>query len=418
MDSPRSRFVVNSFLPALVALSLTAWAVGQGPVKEAGVEGDRPVKTLGVGDQLPPGKTPVLPGSGQQGTGQNRNSWFENTDLDLGTYFHHEHAVGKYKFKNPTDKVQEWRNLTGSCTCSQAFIRFAAGTGDGVVHQEFELTGKPASLYRVTQGPNGPEKVKVTTLDVPPGAEGEVEVHMEMNGITGVREASLDIYTTDPELPLSKLKFRATGAVMFQLVPNEVNLNKMTWNQQKDWSVQVTSPVQKDFNITGHDPLPPDMTVAYEKVMNGDTATWTIRGTYGPLKAETGGGGVINFRSDLRGNPTFQVRVLAFVEGPLEVKPGTFLTMGMIKHGTEKVSRVSFEPNDGTDLEAVTLRFEKLSVDEKFVTARTIKEGKVLHVEVDISKDAPTGLLRGDLVVELNHPAIKEKRILFNGFVR
>ena len=82
------------------------------------------------------------------------------------------------------------------------------------------------------------------------------------------------------------------------------------------------------------------------------------------------------------------------------------------------MKEVVFEPNDGFALEATALRFEKLSMAGEFVTATSRKDGNKLVVELQISDQAPTGMLKGDLVVELNHPLVKDKRIMFNGFVR
>jgi hypothetical protein len=112
------------------------------------------------------------------------------------------------------------------------------------------------------------------------------------------------------------------------------------------------------------------------------------------------------------------VRISAAILGPLEVKPGTFLTLGMIRKGQKRVEKVTFEPNDDSDLDATSIRLENLTMDPKFVTATKSKDGKKLIVELEISSDAPTGLLRGDLVVDLNHPAVPSRKILFNGFVR
>jgi hypothetical protein len=360
---------------------------------------------------------PEQPVKIQSGVGQKTgNSWFETTEQDLGTFFNNEAAVGKYKFKNPTDKPQEWRNIQPSCTCSQARIQI--GT------QHYEVSGKPAAIYRLSQGPGGESREKVTTVEVGPGEAGEIEVHMDMHGVTGLRESSIDIYTTDQDSPLLKVKFRATGAVMFSVVPPEVNLNKMAWNQQREFTVQVTSPLAKDFNITGTDPLQTGLKVEYDKQLKDGVATWTIRGTFGPLEAQagTGGGmssgGQIRFHTDVKSGAGFDVRVMAFVEGPLEIKPGSFMALGMIRHGTPVTRRVTLEPNDGSDLQVTKFRLEKLSVPEKFVTPKATKEGKLLHIDLEVSPDAPEGLFSGTLVIELNHPAVKEKAVMFNGYVR
>ena len=41
-----------------------------------------------------------------------------------------------------------------------------------------------------------------------------------------------------------------------------------------------------------------------------------------------------------------------------------------------------------------------------------------LVVELTVADNAPKGLVKGELVVKLNHPLITEKRVMFNGFVR
>lgn len=363
---------------------------------------------------LAPATAGTKPQSGkvQVGNPQSGNTWFPVTDLDLGTYFGHEEAVGQFRFKNPKGVPVDWRNLTGSCTCTKALIR--------VADRRYELVSRPEKqLLRVTKNASGQEVREVVhQISIGPDEEGEVEVHMEMVGISGPRQANLDIHTTDEKLPQIRLKWHATGAQMFVISPPEVNLNKMTWNETKEFTVTVTSPLHKDFNIKRMDPADKAFQVTYEKAMNGDAAVWTIKGKYGPLDGEAGGGGVLKFYSDIQGESSFLVRVMAFVQGPLEVKPGGFLPLGRIQKGTEFRKEVVFEPNDGTKLEATKMTFEKLTMEQEFLSAtQKVVDGKLV-VELVVSKQAPLGLLRGELLVELNHPLIKEKRIMFNGFVR
>ena len=126
----------------------------------------------------------------------------------------------------------------------------------------------------------------------------------------------------------------------------------------------------------------------------------------------------MKFRTNLNGAASFNVRVLAFVQGPLEVKPGGFLTLGLIRKGNASSKRSTFEPNDGIDLHATSLEFEKASLAKEFLSAKQFKDGSKLIVELSVAANAPKGLVKGELVVKLNHPIITEKRIIFNGFVR
>lgn len=361
-----------------------------------------------AGDAVPTPRA-VTPQAGPTTGG---NSWFAVTNQDLGTYFGTGEAVGVYHFKNPSDQAVEWRQLTGSCQCAKAKV--------SVGGRLYRLTSKPNPnrLMRVTQVPGQPDQEElVQQISIGPGEEGDVEVHLDMNGITGPKQASLDIHTSDPTLPQIKLNFHATGAQLFTVSPSEVNLNKMTWNESREFSVTVVSPLQKDWKILRMDPAK-GFDVSWERQTNNDNTSWLIKGKYGPVDGETAGGGVLKFYSDVNGSASFNVRVMAMVQGPLEVKPGGFLTLGLIRQGSELTREISFEPNDGIKLEATEMRFEKATLASEFLSVTQRKDGEKLIVELHISDKAPKGLVKGDLVVALNHPLVKEKRIMFNGFVR
>jgi hypothetical protein len=358
-----------------------------------------------VAPQGVPPAPPKLPVGG--------NSWFAVTNQDLGTYFGQGEAVGVFPFKNPNSTPVDWKALSGSCQCAKAIVRVGGRT--------YELSAKPTPnvLRRVTKVAGQPDQYEVVhQIAIEGGAEGEVEVHLDMNAITGPKQAYLDVHTTDPALPQFKLNFQATGAQLFSIAPSEVQLNKMTWNETREFTVTVTSPRQRDFNITRMDDAGKAFSATWEKVPTGDTTSWIIKGKYGPVDGDTSGGGSLKFHTDVEGNATFTVRVLAFVQGPLEVKPGAFLPLGMIRKGNTVKKQIAFEPNDGFQLASTEMKFEKMTMAEEYVTASSHQEGNKLIVELEISDKAPAGLLKGDLVVGLNHPLVKEKRIMFNAFVR
>lgn len=340
------------------------------------------------------------------------NSWFPVTVRELGTFYGQGEAIGTFNFKNPHDDAIEWRSLNPSCQCASAEIR--------VSDRIYRVIAKPQKrVVRVTKRDGQPDKLEnVKSITIGPGEEGVVETRLNMHNITGVKSATLDIHTTDPVEPQSKLTFRATGAQLFMVSPKEVNLNKMTWNETREFKVVVTGPADKEWEILNMDDAGEAFDVKWEKTGSGGRVSYTISGKYGPVNGETGGGGVLKFRTNLNGAATFNVRVLAFVQGPLEVKPGGFLTLGLIRKGKPITKNIVFEPNDGLDLQATDLVFEKTSLAKQFIKATQRKDGNKLVVELSVANDAPTGLVKGELVVKLNHPLIKEKRIVFNGFVR
>ncbi|MGK0205619.1 MAG: hypothetical protein ACI89X_005130 [Planctomycetota bacterium] len=340
------------------------------------------------------------------------NSWFGVTVRELGTFYGQGEAIGTFNFKNPHNDAVEWRSMQPSCQCASAEIRIGDRT--------YRVIAKPTKrVVRVTKREGQPDKLEnVTSITIGPGEEGVVETRLNMHNITGVKSATLDIHTTDPVEPQFKLTFRATGAELFSISPKEVNLNKMTWNETREFKVVVGGSATKDWKIISMDEADDAFDVTWEKTGTGNFTSYTISGKYGPVNGETGGGGVLKFRTNLNGAATFNVRVLAFVQGPLEVKPGGFLTLGLIRKGKPITKNIIFEPNDGIDLKATDLVFEKTSLAKEFITATQRKDGDKLIIELSVANNAPAGLVKGELVVKLNHPLIKEKRIVFNGFVR
>ena len=373
------------------------------PVKGQPVKG-QPIKTAAEPKLKRARQSQAKPGTS--------NRWFPVTTMDFGTFYGQGEGVGTFEFENPHDEEITWINLTPSCQCAKAIIT----VGD----RKYRLTNKPKKvLVRLTQEAGRPEKAEpVKQIVIGPNEKGTVETRLDMRNITGPKRATLDIHSTDPTLPHTKLTFTARGAKLFAISPKEVNLNKMTWNESREFTVTVTSPMQEDWEIRSMDPAGEAFDVSWEKTNVGEQTAWTIKGKYGPVNGEVSGGGMLKFRTNIHGGASFNVRVLAFVQGPLEVKPGGFVTLGLIRKGRQMKKQIVFEPNDGVDLAATALEFQKMTLSPEFITATSRKDGNKLVVELAVSDKAPTGLVKGDLVVQLNHPLVKEKRIMFNGFVR
>ncbi|MCR9245479.1 MAG: hypothetical protein NXI31_10635 [bacterium] len=367
-----------------------------------------------AGGRVTPARPPVRQGSSaiRKQPKLPPNSWFPVTELDLGTFFGSQKAVGRFEFENPTGEEILWRGLQGSCTCAKAVIRIGDRT--------YELTSKPRpnELVRINKSGTGPERERVRQIAIGPNEKGEVEVHLEIPNVPGPRQAHLDVHTTDDNLSQFKLRWSGKSAKLFMITPSEINLNKMTWNETREFTVNVTSPLNPDFNITGMTGGSEAFDVKWDKKLENGRATWTIHGKYGPVGTDVAGGGVLKFSTDVRGATQFSVRVMALVQGPLEIKPGGFVPLGMIRRGKAATKQVVFQPNDGTKIEASKLTFEKLTIGAEFVKASCRNDGNNLVVEIAIADSAPRGLLKGDLVVDLKHPIVKQKRIMFNGFVR
>lgn len=338
--------------------------------------------------------------------------WVEKPEVDLGTHLEGEVAHGRWDFRNPMDEIRHLKHFQPSCTCTRAEIHI----GDSTYVLENEP--KPNTIYRIREVDGVSEKQQVELIPLDPGQEGHVEFHIDLRGVNGQKEATLMVHTDDKETPFLALKAKALATQFFLVVPPEINLNKMSWKDERKFSARITSPIQPEFNlleVVGE--LPDKMKVEFRKEERNGTSLWLIDGTYGPNVDPRSGGGVITFRTDVQGR-TVDLRVMAFVEGPLQVRPGGFVPFGMIRHGQGGEKVVEFEPSDDFDLQIEKVEFKNLTIDASMISHEIVKEGKVVKLIIRVSKDAPRRLVRGDIEVHLNHPSAAMQELQFNGFVR
>jgi len=350
--------------------------------------------------------------SQEVGDGSEAPRWVQEESVDLGTFLEGETAKGKFEFENPREQAHEIRSVHASCTCSKARVV----VGDRIYTVENEP--RPNTLYR-TQTVDGVEqKEEVAAIPVGPGEKGRVEVEIDLRGINGPKEATITLNTSDEKQSVLTLRAKAVATQFFNVMPPEVNFNQMNWKDEREFLVQITSPIRGDFEIVGHDELPKQMAIEYHKEMRGDQAVWIVEGKYGPNVDPDAPGGIIQLHTDVEGRKV-PIRVIAFVTGPLEVRPGTWLGLGRIRKGEGTTGTYEFEPTDADfDLQLEGFELSGLTIDEKFVSVTSRKEGKILYVDVTISPDAPQRLVRGDLTLRLNHPAAAVQQLQFNGFVR
>jgi len=345
-----------------------------------------------------------------------KNDWFDRTRLQMGDHLKKEVVKGLFKFRNPHGVPVEWKAFSGSCQCAKAVIR--------VGKRKYSLTKAPVNnaLHKIDLK-NGVEvKTKVESIIVHPGESGDVEVHMEMAGIQGVKDASLQFATSDKKHPLMLLKWEAMGIKLFNIRPADFFLNDMKWEDEKSFRFTVTSSVKKDFKLLDHEPLPSYVKVKKKQLTLPDgTPAWEVSGTFGP-KADPGSGGAnIKFKTDLD-NKVVAMNVIANVLGPITITPGTFIPLGLIRRKKGAEREVTITPNGDFDLVIEKVEFQQLTIGREYLEVQHKKNGKNLVLSIKVLAGAEPGkravIVRGKILVHLNHPAVKIKNFSFNGILR
>jgi len=334
--------------------------------------------------------------------------------LFMGEFLDKERVSGKFSFKNRTGKAISFKNLQGSCQCAQATIRIGK--------RVYELTKKPVSnsLHRIEKDKDGKvTRKRVTHLNIETGEEGTILVEMEMGGLQGYKDATLAITTTDPTMKQVTLGWQAKGVKLFNIVPNDVFLNNLKWGDSRKFSFVVESEINPDFKLLDHEELPSYVKIEKKQIdrPNGKKA-WKIDGIFGPNADPKSGGAGIKFKTDWE-NREVHLNVIATITGPVDIRPGTFISFGKIRKGEGAERQITIIPNGDFKVEVSKIEFIDLTLDKKYLSASSKQQGKELVVTVKIAKEAKGAfLVRGKMVLHLNHPAIKTKKFNFNGILR
>ncbi len=339
------------------------------------------------------------------------NQWFAKVHEAVAVVDGSTMAIGRFPFHNPHDSDIEWREFGASCACSH--LEFVVGD------RRYWLKPKPRELVQLVakDGAAEPERVPVDFIPVHGSEQGTVEVHVELTGNIVKKTVSVDIHTNDAELPQMRLQVDVSHGDGLVLTPPEVELGTILPGEVREFTVEVHASGRKDFELKPPEQLPPGIHVECSKATSNNVSVWTIHGTYGPYEAGKGGAASLKFSTGLKELASVNLRVNGVVAVPVEVWPG-FLTLGRIDPAKEKRMQVRFHAKDGTDLEVTKVSFANLTAQAGKVESKVTKDGKDVLVEVVVPSGAAAGLLRGDLLVELNHPKASSFKVLFNGYVR
>lgn len=365
-----------------------------------------------VGSALAQQTTPPIPApvGGAQGQPAALAAWFPVMEQRLEVEAGAGEAKGIYAFSNPTGKAVEWKSMSGSCTCTRGVVMVGG--------RHYELQGKTKQLVEITGPADAPATTVVKSIEIPAGATGTVELHVDSHGAKGEKLVSFDIHTTDTEAQMFRLQLHVNVLPAIRATPSNVELGVIPVGETREFSVKVTATasVPKDWKIRGASPFPKGATATYERVEAGDDSYWLIKGSY---RQETTSdvNVLLEFQTNQPAEPTIHIHLQGVVKPILELKPG-FFALGKVSRTEGQKASLTIHAADGRDLQATGVHLEGLNLPEKFITARTTKSGADLVLELEVAPLAPLGLIRGGIVLDLNHPGVQKQTVLFNGFVR
>ncbi|MCA8948724.1 MAG: hypothetical protein KDE27_04435 [Planctomycetes bacterium] len=340
-----------------------------------------------------------------------RSEWFATLHHTISGDEGGELVHGDFAFRNPRATAIEWRNFEASCACSHLEVTVGS--------HRYWLKPKPRELVELVPKGDGEEVERrpVDAIPVPAGAEGTVEVHVDLHGRPGKKAVSVDIHSTDTAEPQVRLHLEIARAESIVITPPSIDLGMLAPTEQREFTFEVRCPSQKDFKIEIPGELPAGFTIEPTKVVEKGLTVWKVRGTYGPNPSGRGQGGTLKFATDVAAMSSFSVRIDAEVALPVAVTPG-FLPIGRVDPAAGATAKVVLHANDGSDLNVLSVELAGVSPKTVALETRVTKSGKDVVVEIVVPKGVPRGLLKGELQVELDHANAPQHKVLFNAFVR
>ena len=324
---------------------------------------------------------------------------FAKTFHDEGKVFEGSKLTHLFKFKNESEVTYLMDHLAKTCACAKAWL-IQGG-------EEIEYT-----------------KVAMEPRKLPPGGEGAIKVLLDMTGIHSLKDGTATLRFTDPAGGHihQTVKFQATGMSYFKVEPPSLTFTKMRWDEKKDFSFTVSSPHVEKWSITDwKSGLPAGVTLAEPEIRQGEKGpVYTFKGTLGPGLKPGVGGGTIKLETDFDKIRFIEFSLLADVVSPLEISRN-HLGFGVVRQRRGKTLSFTLTCKDEKHpLQFVRARLTKLNRRLKYLDLQVEekKPGREYRISLTLKRLIPKGFCKGEILLELSHPFLKEQRVDFGAIVR
>lgn len=382
---------------ALLAAVLCASA-GCDPSKQPVGPESRPAASRATGSPAAPASQPVgLPVDvlgGAPLTPPERQKWFSSWFHDAGKVDEGAVITRFFPFRNPTGQTRRLLSLRKDCACARTAVHFAGRVIEAV-----------SPLY--------------PPLEVPPGAEGKIEVVLDTTAIDGVKAARVTVQTDDPEARWVQVGVQAESLLYFWAEPRQVALGEMGAADSRSFRVLLRSRRARTWSIPRHD-APPGYALAYTRVRDGESDAWQVECRVGPGLGPGDHSATLVFHTDFE-NRKLSLPVSLSVRPPWEVDPPGLINFGSLSRG--RAGRVDLVVRNLTRqrrLKLIGLRL--LETDrplEHFrLEPRESSPGFRFDVAFHVLAGLPSGPFKGVLLVRTDDPDLPEVRVPFIGFVK
>ncbi len=296
------------------------------------------------------------------------------------------------------------------------------GPGDLVIHQVKPSCGCTAEKTMILDGDE--EKPYELGKALAPGAKGYIEAILNTAGVQGHKASAVNVHSSDAQNPNQRLSLAAEVEKLLQLEPQAVSFGGFVGKEGAERSVTLKALKHDSLSVVGWDELPEFIELQAQPI-EGKPNEVTVIVRMKPGMPE----GIVSQRLmvkvQLPGMDPPRDLVLPIsgsVLPTLVIEPKT-ASFAMVELGSAKTVKVQISNRD--EDKTVLLKSFRLESQQKDIETlvsgemKTEVEGKEYAVELTVHENAPRGVFRGNLILQLEEDGVPiEKMVPFTGVVR
>lgn len=299
---------------------------------------------------------------------------FEETEHDFGEILQGSNVTHTFTFKNDGEGTLEIGKLKTSCGCTAAL----------------------ASRDKLESGD-----------------KGEVKVTFTSGKFKGNITKTVTVPSNDPKNPEVALHIKAVVKVDIDITPNSLNFGDMRRVSSATKVLTLTKLDGTKIKIVKIESKSENITASIENETE-ERASYNINITFSAGQLPRVFAEKLKIYTDSAIQPVLEVFVRARVTGDVVVTPQSIF-LGSIIQGETKSSAIII--SNGT---SEPLKINSIEAKPEYISTsqETLKDGEEYRVTVTLSKEAPIGTVKGNLIIHTNSPSEPDVTIPVTAIVR
>lgn len=246
-----------------------------------------------------------------------------------------------------------------------------------------------------------------------PGDKGEVKVTFTSGKFKGNITKTVTVPSNDPKNPEVALHIKAVVKVDIEITPNSLNFGDMPRGSSATKVLTLTKLDGTKIKIVKIESKSENITASIENETE-EKSSYNVNVTLSTGQLPRVFAEKLKIYTDSTIQPVLEVFIRARVTGDVVVTPQSIF-LGSIIQGETKSSAIII--SNGT---SAPLKINSIEAKPEYISTsqETLKDGEEYRVTVTLSKEAPIGTVKGNLIIHTNSPSEPDVTVPVTAIVR